>query len=64
MGGDVAVVRCDGTAQARLSWGLGENIACLAFSPDGQMLATGGQAGTIRLWPWRRLIEALREGGG
>jgi hypothetical protein len=27
-----------------------------AFSPDGSLVAEGDQAGTVRVWPWRRLL--------
>jgi hypothetical protein len=32
-------------------------VHAVAFSPDGQTLAVASQ-GTLRLWPWRRLLEA------
>jgi WD40 repeat protein len=34
----------------------GYGVASLAFSPDGETLAIGDTQGTIRLWPWRRLL--------
>jgi WD40 repeat protein len=33
-------------------------ISDLAFSPDGQTLATVSRSGVVQLWPWRRLLEA------
>jgi hypothetical protein len=33
-------------------------LVALAFSPDGQTLATADKDGSVKLWPWRRLIEA------
>jgi WD40 repeat protein len=40
-----------------LGWDLEEPLNCVAFAPDGETLATGGAAGTIKLWPWRQLVE-------
>jgi WD40 repeat protein len=41
-----------------LEWDPCEPLSCVVFSPDGQTLATGGERGTIKLWPWRRLLDA------
>jgi WD40 repeat protein len=41
----------------RLRSGHGALMA-LAFSPDGHTLATANADGAVKLWPWRRLIEA------
>jgi WD40 repeat protein len=41
----------------RLIWE-GGWLFSLAFSPDGQFLATGDSQGAVRLWPWRRLLAA------
>jgi WD40 repeat protein len=33
-------------------------LTALAFAPDDHTLAVGAQDGTVRLWPWRRLLVA------
>jgi WD40 repeat protein len=33
-------------------------FTALTFSPDGHTLATADAEGAVKLWPWRRLIEA------
>jgi WD40 repeat protein len=48
--------RKTGKLAARLDWHVGA-VLCLAFSPDGAVLATGSADGTVKLWPWRRLLE-------
>jgi hypothetical protein len=42
----------------RLEHGRWERLEALAFSPDGHTLATADSRGVVKLWPWRRLIEA------
>ena len=45
----------------------GNYVNSLAFSPDGQVLATGGLGGSIVLWDvktWQPLGEALHEHEG
>lgn len=38
-------------------------VSCLAFSPDGRRLATGGQDSTILVWDWQRLAGLRRAAG-
>jgi hypothetical protein len=38
-----------------LEWHLGP-VHALAFSPDGEWLASGSADGSVRLWPWRQLL--------
>lgn len=47
-----------GREGAALAWDLEEPLRALALAPDGKTLATGGVWGTVKLWPWRALLEA------
>src|SRR5262249_54463473 len=42
----------------RLECGRPQGLQTLAFSPDGQTLATGDAEGVVKLWPWRKLVDA------
>jgi WD40 repeat protein len=57
-GAVVTLLKTGGWCVTSLDWDGVEPLTCLAFSPDGQTLATGGQLGTVKLWPWRRLLDA------
>jgi hypothetical protein len=41
----------------KLDCGRRQKLEALAFSPDGQTLATADAEGAIKLWPWRKLGE-------
>jgi hypothetical protein len=41
-----------------LEWDPEDDVRELAFSPDGQTLATGSSLGIVKLFPWRLLLEA------
>jgi len=45
--------------KAKLEWDSQDMLYDLTFSPDGQTLATGGASGTVKLWPWRQLLELV-----
>jgi WD40 repeat protein len=44
--------------ECRLDYAPRQAPSALAFSPDGHTLAVAAANGTIRLWPWRRLLVA------
>jgi WD40 repeat protein len=39
-----------------VEWDLEDDVRDLAFSPDGQTLATGSWEGVVKLIPWRLLL--------
>jgi WD40 repeat protein len=41
-----------------LEWDGEDLLRELAFAPDGEHLATGSAAGTVKFWPWALLLEA------
>jgi hypothetical protein len=44
----------------RLRGDLVDGLRDLAFSPDGQKLATISRGGVVKLWPWRLLLQAIQ----
>jgi hypothetical protein len=44
-----------GAELAALAWHL-DRVFSVAFASGGEWLATGGEDGTVKLWPWRALV--------
>lgn len=47
--GEVKLCYCEGDL-VTLQASIGTSVDCLAFSPDGQFLAAGGQDGKVKIW--------------
>lgn len=56
----------DGTRLAGTFSPHNNGVTCLAFSPSGELLASGGMDGTVKLWhlPDMTLVRTLNGGNG
>jgi WD40 repeat protein len=48
--GRVRVWRTEGEGVVCKTWDLSQSVECVAFTPSGEGLATGGMDGVVRLW--------------
>ena len=55
----LSIFNRDGSLQAKIDTQQ-QQIEAVTFSPDGQILATAGADGTIKLWSDRKLIKTLK----